>query len=165
MRCIALIAFVDKTRLCTHRKPTGVGYMEDFHKAGGIAPVLRGLRELNLLHLDCVTVSGMTLGEQIDSMPPPFPQKIIRPISDPVFEGGSIAVLRGNLCDSAIVKQSASTIKSLLQHKGRAVVFEGLADMAERLDSEDLVRSALLIALGSMFFNVYYPLYVCATAA
>lgn len=168
MRCILLISLtveqnqpVGSALTLSHRKPTGVGYMEDFHKAGGIAPVLRGLRELNLLHLDCVTVSGMTLGEQIDSMPlpPPFPQsQIIRPISDPVFEGGSIAVLRGNLCDSAIVKQSASTIKSLLQHKGRAVVFEGLADMAERLDSEDLVRSALLIAAH---ISIYIYIRVC----
>ena len=175
MRCILLISLtveqnqpVGSALTLSHRKPTGVGYMEDFHKAGGIAPVLRGLRELNLLHLDCVTVSGMTLGEQIDSMPPPFPQKIIRPISDPVFEGGSIAVLRGNLCDSAIVKQSASTIKSLLQHKGRAVVFEGLADMAERLDSEDLVRSALLIAAHIsiyIYIYLYIYIYVCATAA
>ena len=83
--------------------------MEDFHKAGGIAPVLRGLRELGLLHLDCVTVSGMTLGEQIDTMPPPFPQAIVRPITDPVFEGGSIAVLRGNICDSTRVLPQAQS--------------------------------------------------------
>ena len=154
-----------ETPVLVDLKPTGVGYMEDFHKAGGVAPVLRGLRELGLLHLGCKTVSGMTLGEQIDSMPAPFEQHIIRPINDPVFEGGSIAVsvshrnedsstenedssltndgfgatrLRGNLCNSAIIKQSASTVKSLLQHTGRAVVFEGLADMADRLDSGDL---------------------------
>ena len=122
---------------------TGVGYMEDVHKAGGIAPVLRALASQGLLELEARTVAGLTLGEQIaQCYPPNFPQLIIRGIEDPVFTGGSIAVLRGNLADSAIIKQSAATDKRLLQHTGPAVVFDGLADMADRLDREDLEADA-----------------------
>ena len=117
-------------------KPSGRYYMDDLHKAGGMAPVFRELKPL--LNLDCMTVSGRTLGEVIDELPPPFEQDVVRSFSNPIYSGGSIAVLGGNLAgDGAIIKQSASTEK-LLVHTGRAVVFESLEDLAERIDDPDL---------------------------
>jgi dihydroxy-acid dehydratase len=117
-------------------KPSGQYYMDDLHKAGGMAPIFRALKPL--LNLDCMTVTGRTLGEVIDELPPPFKQDVVRPFADPIHSGGSIAVLGGNLAgDGAIIKQSASTEK-LLVHTGRAVVFESLEDLSNRIDDPDL---------------------------
>ncbi|WP_298727418.1 IlvD/Edd family dehydratase [uncultured Ferrovibrio sp.] len=125
-----------ETPVLVDLKPTGQHYMEDLYKAGGLTPILRQLG--NLLDRSCLTVTGKTLGENIDAMPPDWPQDVIRPITEPVYRTGAMAVLRGSLApDGALIKQAAAT-QSLLQHEGRAVVFDGLADMAARLDSRDL---------------------------
>lgn len=117
-------------------KPSGRYYMDDLHKAGGMAPIFRELK--HLLNLDCLTVTGRTLGEEIDDMPPPFAQDVVRSFRNPIHSGGSIAVLGGNLAgDGAIIKQSAST-EELLVHTGRAVVFESLEDLSNRIDDPDL---------------------------
>lgn len=117
-------------------KPSGQYYMADLHDAGGLAPILRELRDM--LHLDCLTVTGRTLGEELDAAPAPWPQKIVAPRSQPIYAEGGIAVLRGNLCPGgAIIKQSAAS-RALLKHRGRAVVFSSIADMAERVDDPDL---------------------------
>ncbi|MHC8380342.1 IlvD/Edd family dehydratase [Pseudomonas sp. LB3P14] len=117
-------------------KPSGQHYMEDFHRAGGMATLLRELKPL--LHLDAMTVTGRTLGEEIENAAPSFPQDVVRTINNPIYPQGGIAVLRGNLAPGgAIIKQSAADAR-LMEHEGRAVVFEGLEDMAERIDSEDL---------------------------
>ncbi len=117
-------------------KPSGQYYMDDLHKAGGMAPIFRELKPL--LNLECLTVTGRSLGEEIDDMPAPFEQHVVRPFAKPIHSGGSIAVLGGNLAgDGAIIKQSAST-KELLVHTGRAVVFESLEDLANRIDADDL---------------------------
>jgi dihydroxy-acid dehydratase len=117
-------------------KPSGQWYMEDFHHAGGVPALLRELKPL--LHLDAMTVTGRTLGEEIEASGPGFPQEVIRPLARPIFAQGGIAVLRGNLAPGgAIIKQSAADAK-LMQHEGRAVVFENAADLAERLDRDDL---------------------------
>ena len=117
-------------------KPTGQYYMDDLYRAGGLGTILRQLKPL--LHLDCLTVSGRTLGEEIDDLPAPFPQDVVRPLDDPIHSGGGIAFLRGNLAgDGAILKQSAAT-PELLVHSGRAVVFDSLPDLAERIDHPDL---------------------------
>jgi len=117
-------------------KPTGQYYMDDLYRAGGLGPILRELKPL--LHLDCLTVSGRTLGEEIDDLPAAYPQDVVRPLSDPIHAGGGIAFLKGNLAgDGAIIKQSAAT-PELLVHSGRAVVFDSLEDLAERIDDPDL---------------------------
>jgi dihydroxy-acid dehydratase len=117
-------------------KPSGQYYMDDLHKAGGMAPIFREIK--HLLNLDCMTVTGRTLGEEIDDMPPAFEQDVVRSFSNPIHSGGSIAVLGGNLAgDGAIIKQSAST-EELLVHTGRAVVFESLEDLSNRIDDPDL---------------------------
>ena len=79
-----------------------------------------------------------TLGENIKAAPPGWKQDVVRPFNDPIFKGGSIAVLRGNLCpEGAIIKQAAASPK-LMQHTGRAVVFESLEDLANRIDDPKL---------------------------
>ncbi len=117
-------------------KPSGLHYMEDFHDAGGMATLLRELKPL--LHLDALTVTGRTLGEEMERHPAAFTQHVVRPASNPIYPQGGIAVLRGNLApNGAIIKQSAAH-PGLMEHEGRAVVFESVQDMAERIDADDL---------------------------
>ena len=117
-------------------KPTGQFYMDDLYKAGGMAAILRELKPL--LRLDCMTVTGRTLGEEIDVLPAPFDQNVVRPLAEPIYSGAGIAFLKGNLAgDGAIVKQSACS-EALLVHTGRAVVFDSLADLADRIDDPGL---------------------------
>lgn len=125
-----------ETPVLVDLKPSGQHYMEDLFKAGGLSPILRQIEEF--LHRDCMTVSGRTIGENMDSQPPDWPNDVVRTVSDPIHKGGGIRVLRGNLApNGAIIKQAAAT-KSLLRHSGRAVVFSSLQDMAERIDSSTL---------------------------
>ena len=124
-----------ETPVLVDLKPSGTNYMEDLHKAGGLTPILRELS--SLLHLDCKTVTGSTLGEEIDGAST-WPQEIVRSIQSPLKPEGGIAVLTGNLApETAIIKQSAAT-PELLVHEGRAVVFDSLEDMAERIDDPNL---------------------------
>ncbi len=117
-------------------KPSGQHYMEDFHAAGGMATLLRELKPL--LRLDALTATGRTLGEEIERAGPGFAQDVVRPIGQPIYPQGGIAVLRGNLAPGgAIIKQSAADA-ALMEHEGRAVVFENLEDLARRIDRDDL---------------------------
>jgi dihydroxy-acid dehydratase len=117
-------------------KPTGQHYMEDFHKAGGMATLLRELKPL--LHLDALTVTGRTLGEELERADAAFAQEVVRPFNNPIYPQGGIAVLRGNLAPAgAIIKQSAANAE-LMEHEARAVVFENLEDLANRIDDESL---------------------------
>jgi dihydroxy-acid dehydratase len=117
-------------------KPSGLHYMEHLHEAGGVSAVLRELRAL--LHLDVPTVSGRTLGEVIAASEVNPVQQVVRPLTDPIFAGGAIAVLRGNLAPhGAVIKHSAAT-PALLRHTGRAIVFDSLDELAARIDAPDL---------------------------
>ena len=117
-------------------KPSGRHYMEDFHRAGGMATLLRELKPL--LHLQALTVTGRTLGEEIERAGPGFTQDVVRSRSDPIYPQGGMAVLYGNLAPGgAVIKQSAADAE-LMQHEGRAVVFDGLEDLAARIDADDL---------------------------
>ncbi|WP_431273432.1 IlvD/Edd family dehydratase [Variovorax ureilyticus] len=117
-------------------KPSGQHYMEDFHAAGGMATLLRELKPL--LRLDALTVTGRTLGEEIERAGPGFRQDVVRSIAKPIYPQGGIAVLRGNLAPGgAIIKQSAADA-ALMEHEGRAVVFENLEDLARRIDGDEL---------------------------
>ena len=117
-------------------KPTGQHYMEDFHKAGGVATLLRELKAL--LHLDALTVTGRTLGDEIELSGPGHEQDVVRSFNHPIYPQGGLAVLRGNLAPGgAIIKQSAAD-PALMEHEGRAVVFENLEDLVNRIDDEAL---------------------------
>ena len=125
-----------ETPVLVDLKPTGQHYMEDLEKAGGVVTILRELRPL--LKTTALTITGKTLGQNIDAAPPGWKQEVVRPFKRPIFKEGGIAVLRGNLAPGgAIVKQSAAT-PGLMQHEGRAVVFDSLEDLAARIDSPEL---------------------------
>lgn len=126
----------NETPVLLDLKPSGDHYMENFHDAGGMTTLLRELKPL--LKLNAMTVTGRTLGEEIDAGPPSFKQDVVRPFDKPIYPRGSIAVLHGNLAPGgAIIKQSAANEK-LMEHEGRAVVFETAEDLASRIDSPDL---------------------------
>ena len=117
-------------------KPSGQHYMEDFHKAGGMATLLRELKPL--LRLGALTVTGRTLGEEIENAGPGFEQNVVRSVGNPIYPQGGIAVLHGNLAPGgAIIKQSAADAQ-LMEHEGRAVVFENAEDLVARIDADDL---------------------------
>lgn len=132
----ALDAMGRETPVLLDLKPSGQHYMEDFHAAGGMATLLRELKPL--LNLDAMTVTGCTLGEEIEKAGPGFEQDVVKSMSNPIYPQGGIAVLYGNLAPGgAILKQSAADPK-LMEHEGRAVVFENLEDLTRRIDSDDL---------------------------
>ena len=125
-----------ETPVLVDLKPSGQHYMEDFHHAGGMTTLLRELKPL--LHLDALTVTGKTLGEELDAATPSFKQDVVRPFNQPIYPQGGIAVLEGNLApEGAIIKQSAADPK-LMEHEGRAVVFENAQDLATRIDDPNL---------------------------
>src|ERR1700693_1451962 len=127
----------DSTPLLVDLKPVGNGYMEDFFAAGGMGALLRELKPL--LHLDCMTVTGETLGERLVSDSEAFVDRTIIAAREKPFEpqGGLIALF-GNLAPrGAILKRSAADAR-LFEHEGRAVVFSSLADLAARIDDPAL---------------------------
>src|SRR5437016_8779451 len=127
----------DTTPVLVNLKPVGNGYMEDFFAAGGMGALLRELKPL--LHLDCLTVTGETLGERLDAAADSYVDRTIIAARDKPFEPqGGLVALFGNLAPKgAILKRSAADAK-LFEHEGRAVVFSSLADLAARIDDPAL---------------------------
>ncbi len=117
-------------------KPSGQHYMEHFHWAGGVPRLLRELGDL--IDGGAVSVAGTSLGAIAEGAEIVPGQDVIRPRSAPIHSGGGLAVLRGNLCPGgALLKRSAAT-PSLMQHEGRAVVFDSIEDMTRRIDDDAL---------------------------
>ena len=113
----------EKTPNLCHLAPAGPTYMEDLNEAGGVYAVMNELRELGLLHEDCITVTGNTIGENIKDCENKNPQ-VIRPLDNPYSKTGGLAVLKGNLApDGSVVKRSA-VVNEMMVHKGPARVFE-----------------------------------------
>src|SRR5262249_24730127 len=121
-------------------KPSGDHYMEHFHHAGGVPKLMAQLGDL--IDLDARTIEGKTLREVVASAEDVPGQDAIRPRQNPIKPEGGLAVLRGNLAPrGAVIKHSAATAK-LLQHTGRAVVFESVEDMTLRVDDPALEVTA-----------------------
>ena len=117
--------------------PSGRFLMEDFYYAGGLPAVMRSLGETGLLHRDTVTVNGRTTWENVADAPT-YDSEVIRPLDNPLTASGGIAVLHGNLVpDGAVIKPSAAS-PDLMQHRGRAVVFENIEHYKERIAEPDL---------------------------
>ncbi|KAH6616217.1 dihydroxy-acid/6-phosphogluconate dehydratase [Chaetomium sp. MPI-SDFR-AT-0129] len=146
-----------RTPLLVDLKPSGNNYMTDFHNAGGMPALLHQLRPL--LHLDALTVTGHTLGEELSkvsilTLPPDHPANCIRPFTAPLYPSSALIVFqRGNLSPggAAVLKASASKDRRLLQnYRGRAVVFHGSADLAARIDDPalDVDADSVLILTG-----------------
>jgi dihydroxy-acid dehydratase len=126
--------------------PSGKYLMEDFCYAGGLPVVLRELGENNLLNKNALTVNGKTIWEN-NKDAPCYNRDVITPFCKPFKENTGIAVLRGNLApDGAIIKPSAATPK-LMQHRGRAVVFESIEDFHGRIDDPglDIDESSVMV--------------------
>jgi L-arabonate dehydrase len=118
-------------------QPSGEFLMEDFYYAGGLPVILRELGEAGLLHKDAVTVNGKTIWENVKSAEC-YNRKVIYSFNQPFKPGAGIAVLRGNLApNGAVIKPSAAT-PELLKHRGRAVVFETVEELHEKVNDEDL---------------------------
>ncbi len=121
-------------------KPSGDHYMEHFHHAGGVPKLMRQLGDL--IDLDCRTITGQLLRDIVAAAEDVPGQDVIRSRHDAIKPEGGLAVLRGNLAPrGAVIKHSAASPK-LLQHTGRAVVFESIEDMTLRVDDPDLDVSA-----------------------
>jgi dihydroxy-acid dehydratase len=131
-----LNALSDSTPVLVDLKPTGQHYMSDLHAAGGLGAVLKELKPL--LHLDCVTVTGQTLGERLDAEPAWVDRAVVKPFSDPLARQGGLVALFGSLApNGAILKRSAAD-PALFEKEGRAVVFTSLDDLAARIDDPAL---------------------------
>ncbi len=116
-------------------KPSGEYLMEDFCYAGGVPAVMAEMRDL--LHLSAPTVSGGTVAENIEEATSGNPA-VIAPRTAPLRDNGALVALHGNLCpDGAVIKVTAAD-PELLHHEGRAVVFEGIHDLADRIDDPEL---------------------------
>ncbi|MBC8750105.1 MULTISPECIES: dihydroxy-acid dehydratase [Paraburkholderia] len=129
----------DTTPVLVNLKPAGDHYMEDLYAAGGVPAILREIK--HLLHLDCRTVTGETLGDRLHDVSW-VDHTVVRPYAQPVRDNGGLVALFGNLAPrGAILKRSAADPK-LFEKEGRAVVFESLEDLANRVDSDELDVSA-----------------------
>ena len=131
----------DDTPVSVNLKPTGEHYMQDFFAAGGVGAVLNELK--GKLHLDCITVTGESLGERITrSDAKPVDRRVIAPHDNPIEAVGGLISLFGTLAPrGAVLKRSAADTR-LFENEGTAVVFSSLDDLAQRIDDPDLPVSA-----------------------
>ena len=133
-----------KTPNLCHLAPAGHTYMEDLNEAGGVYAVMNELSKKELLNLDCMTVTGKTVGENIASCPNLDPE-VIRPIENPYSETGGIAVLRGNLApDGSVVKRSA-VLPEMLVHEGPAKVFDCEEDAQKAINEGKIVAGDVVV--------------------
>ncbi|MBO5502997.1 MAG: dihydroxy-acid dehydratase [Lachnospiraceae bacterium] len=134
----------ERTPNLCHLAPAGPAYMEDLNMAGGIYAVMKELTKKDLLHLDCMTVTGKTVGENIEHAHNMDPE-IIRPIENPFMESGGIAVLKGNLApDTGIVKKSA-VLPEMMTHEGPARVFDCEEDAIEAITTGKIVPGDVVV--------------------
>lgn len=133
-----------KTPNLCHLAPAGPTYMEDLNEAGGVYAVMNELTKKNLLHLDCMTVNGTSIGENIKNCRNLNPQ-VIRPVENPYSETGGIAILKGNLApDSGVVKRSA-VVPEMLVHQGPARVFDCEEDAIDAIKSGKIVAGDVVV--------------------
>lgn len=129
--------------LC-HLAPAGPAYMEDLNEAGGVYAVMNELSKKKLLNLECMTVNGTTIGENIKSCVNRNPE-VIRPVENPYSETGGIAILRGNLApDSGVVKRSA-VAPEMLVHEGPARVFDCEEDAIAAIKGGQIVAGDVVV--------------------
>jgi len=147
-----------ETPFITNLRPSGTFHMEQLYDAGGVPAVMKELARGGLLHLDERSITGRSIGEQLESVPPLGtdaangtgwcgPERVVFPLEQPLGPQGGIAILRGNLApDGAVVKQTAVSPK-LMRHRGQAIVFSSSTDLAERIDdpSLDVTAESVLV--------------------
>ena len=126
----------DETPVLVDLKPTGSHYMQDFHAAGGMSALLAELKDL--LHLDCMTVAGETLGARLARGVSFVDRGVIRPRAEPVSAAGGLVALFGSLAPRGAILKRAAADAGLFEREGRAVVFDSLEDLSARIDAPDL---------------------------
>ena len=133
-----------KTPNLCHLAPAGPTYMEDLNEAGGVYAVMNELSKKNLLNLDCMTVTGKTVGENIKGCVNKNPE-VIRPIDNPYSQTGGIAILKGNLApDTGVVKRSA-VAPEMLVHQGPARVFDCEEDAIAAIKGGKIVAGDVVV--------------------
>ena len=133
-----------KTPNLCHLAPAGPTYMEDLNEAGGVYAVMNELSKKGLLNLDCMTVTGKTVGENIEGCKNKNPE-VIRPVENPYSETGGIAVLKGNLApDSGVVKRSA-VVPEMMVHEGPARVFDCEEDAIDAIKGGKIVAGDVVV--------------------
>lgn len=126
-----------ETPMLANLRPAGQYQMQEFDQAGGLPAVLHNLRPL--LHLDCLTATGRTLGQNLDEVRvSPAYGNVIRPLDDPLHPDGGITVLTGNLAPAGAVIKTKAASTELLHHRGPALVFRSVADLEARVDDPSL---------------------------
>lgn len=134
----------EKTPNLCHLAPAGPTYIEDLDEAGGVYAVMAELNKKGLLHTDCLTVTGKTVGENIKDAVNKDPQ-VIRPIDNPYSQTGGLAVLKGNLApDGSVVKRSA-VVEEMLVHVGPARVFDCEEDAIEAIKGGKIVAGDVVV--------------------
>ena len=126
----------EETPVLVDLKPVGKGYMEDFHAAGGVGGVLRELKPL--LHLDTMNILGQTLEDRLSEPLEWVDRDVIRSFDDPISPQGGLIALSGNIAPQGAIFKRAAATPSLFESEGRAVVFENLEDLANRIDDPEL---------------------------
>ena len=134
----------EKTPNLCHLAPAGPTYMEDLNEAGGVYAVMKELDKLGLIHKDCMTVTGKTVGENIEHAANLNPE-VIRPVENPYSKTGGLAVLKGNLApDGSVVKRSA-VVDEMLVHEGPARVFECEEDAIAAIKGGKIVAGDVVV--------------------
>ena len=134
----------EKTPSLCHLAPAGPTYMEDLNEAGGVYAVMNELSELGLLHLDCMTVTGKTVGENIKGVENKD-TSVIRPLDNPYSKTGGLAVLKGNLApDGGVVKRSA-VAEEMMVHEGPARVFDCEEDAIAAIKGGKIVAGDVVV--------------------
>lgn len=134
----------EKTPNLCHLAPAGPTYMEDLNEAGGVYAVMKELADIGLLHTDCMTVTGQTIGENIKNSVNRNPE-VIRPVDNPYSKTGGLAVLKGNLApDGSVVKRSA-VVEEMLVHEGPARVFDCEEDAIEAIKGGKIVSGDVVV--------------------
>ena len=133
-----------KTPNLCHLAPAGPTYMEDLNEAGGVYAVMNEINKLGLLHTDCMTVTGKTVGENIAGCVNRNPE-VIRPVDRPYSKTGGLAVLKGNLApDGSVVKRSA-VVPEMMKHSGPARVFECEEDAITAIKGGKIVEGDVVV--------------------
>lgn len=134
----------EKTPNVCHLAPAGPTYMEDLNEAGGVYAVMKELADIGLLHTDCMTVTGQTIGENIKDAVNKNPE-VIRPVDHPYSKNGGLAVLKGNLApDGSVVKRSA-VVPEMMVHEGPARVFECEEDAIAAIKGGKIVAGDVVV--------------------
>lgn len=138
----------EETPVLVNIKPHGTNLMAEFHNAGGVAGLMKEME--GMLHTDCLTVTGKTVGENLKTVDMPYDKTVIRPLEDPIDPKGGTTVLYGNLAPRGSVMKRSAASTTLRKHRGPAKVFENLGDCQQWLldENSDVDENMVIILRG-----------------